>query len=152
MSDIVDFVSTNAPDLPSKEQVKLLCTKQGRTQSDNHFIHVHNGQKLFIKYEVPRCEWNNHQFVFDRIRGRASTAIRIPEIFAVFGESDRLYLIMEFIQTDHIASDIQRARAISDLVSIEAPIDITPGPIGGGRIHMRIFWDYEISDVNYPSI
>jgi hypothetical protein len=29
-----------------------------------------------------------------------------------------------FIQTDHIASDIQRARAISDLVPIEVPLDI----------------------------
>jgi hypothetical protein len=138
MSDIVDFVSSNAPDLPSKEQVEMLSTKQGRR--DNHFIHVHNGEKLFIKNEVPRCEWNSHQFhqfLFDRIR--ASTAIRIPEIYAVFGASDRLYLIMEFIQTDQIASGIQRARAISDLVSIEVPVDIAPGPGCGGRIHMRIF-------------
>ncbi|CAI7570310.1 unnamed protein product [Penicillium viridicatum] len=59
---------------------------------------------------------------------------------------------MEFIQTDHIASDTQRARAISDLVSIEVPPDIAPGPVGGGHIHMRIFWDDEISDVDYPSI
>lgn len=54
MSNIVDFVSPNAPDLPSKEQVKMLCTKQGGR--DNHFIHTHNGEKLFIKYKVPRCE------------------------------------------------------------------------------------------------
>lgn len=66
--------------------------------------------------------------------------------------NDNLYLIMEFIQTDHIASDIQRARAISDIVSIEVPLDIGPGPIGGGRIHMRIFWNDQISDVDYPSI
>lgn len=88
--------------------------------------------------------------MFDRIG--TSAAIRIPEIYAVFGVSDRLYLIMELIQTDHIASDIQRARAISDIVSIEVPINIGPGPIGGGRIHMRIFWDDQISDVDYPSI
>lgn len=148
MSDIVDFVSPNAPDLPSKEQVRLLCTKQGRR--DNHFIHVHNGEKFFIKYEVPCCEWKNQQFLFDQIG--ASAAIRIPEIYAVFGISDRLYLIIEFIQTDYIASDIQRARAISDLVSIEVPLDITPGPVGGGYIHMRIFWDNQISDIAYPSI
>lgn len=147
MSDIVDFVSPNAPDLPSKEEVKMLCTKRG--WRDNHFIHVHNGGMFFIKYEIPRCEWKNQQFLFDRIR--ASAAIRIPEIYAVFG-ADKLYLIMEFIQTHHIASDIQRARAISDLVSIEVPLNIAPGPVGGGRIHMRIFWDDQISDVNYPSI
>lgn len=87
--------------------------------------------------------------MFDRIR--ASAAIRIPEIYAVFG-ADKLYLIMEFIQTHHIASDIQRARAISDLVSIEVPLNIVPGPVGGGHIHMRIFWDDQISDVNYHSI
>lgn len=149
MSDIVDIVSPFAPDLPSKEQVRLLCTKQG--QRDNHFIHVHNGQKLFIKHKVPHCEWKNQQFLFDRMK--PSAAIRIPEIYAVFGTiSDRLYLIMECIQTAHIASDIRRARAISDIVSIEVPLDITPGPVGGGRIHMRIFWDDQISDVAYRTI
>ncbi|KUM60404.1 hypothetical protein ACN42_g6727 [Penicillium freii] len=113
-------------------------------------MHIHNGETFFIKYDVPRCEWKNQQFLFDRIRASAAS-IRIPEIYAVFG-ADRLYLIMEFIQTDHIASDTQRARAISDFVSIEVPPDIAPGPVGGGRIHMRIFWDDEISDVDYPSI
>jgi hypothetical protein len=149
MSDIIDFVSPNAPNLPSKEQVRLLCTKQYRR--DNHFVHVHNGEKFFIKHEVPYCEWKNQQFLFDRMR--ASATIRIPEIYAVFGTiSDRLYLIMEYIQAEYIASDIQRARAISELVSIEVPLNITPGPVGGGRIHMRIFWDDEISDVAYPTI
>lgn len=146
--DFVDFISPNAPDLPSKEHVKMLGTKHGRR--DNHFIHTHNGEKLFIKCEVPRCEWKNQQFLLDRFGPRA--AIRIPKIYAVFGEPDNLYLIMEFIQTDHIASDIQRARAISDIVSIEVPLDIGPGPIGGGRIYMRIFWNDQISDVDYPSI
>lgn len=103
-----------------------------------------------IKSEVPRCEWKNQQFLLDRVGPRA--AIRIPKIYAVFGEPHSLYLIMEFIQTDHIASDIQRARAISDIVSIEVPLDIGPGPFGGGRIHMKIFWNDQISDVDYPSI
>ncbi|CAG8257912.1 unnamed protein product [Penicillium olsonii] len=83
---------------------------------------------------------------------RTGAAVRIPEIYAAFGVSDRLYLIMEFIQTDHIASDIQRARAISDIASIEVPLDISPGPVGGGCIHMTNFWDDGISDVHYPSI
>lgn len=95
-------------------------------------------------------EWKNQQFLLDRVGPRA--AIRIPKIYAVFGEPHSLYLIMEFIQTDHIASDIQRARAISDIVSIELPLGIGPGPIDGGRIHMRIFWDDRISDVDYPSL
>lgn len=82
MSDFVDFVSPNAPDLHSKEHVKMLCTKYGRR--DNHFIHTHNGEKLFIKCEVPRCEWKNQQFLLDRFGPRA--AIRIPKIYAVFGE------------------------------------------------------------------
>ncbi|KAJ5956406.1 hypothetical protein N7501_010685 [Penicillium viridicatum] len=49
---------------------------------------------------------------------------------------------MEFIQTDHIASDTLRARAISDLVSIEVPLDIAPGPVGGGNysIPSRSMW------------
>lgn len=125
MSDIVDFVSPNSPDLPNKEQVILLCTKQGQGRRENHLIHVHNNKKLFIKYEVPLCEWKNQQFLFHRIGPSAafripSAAFRIPEIYPVFGISDRLYLVMEFIQTENNASDIQRARAISDLVSIEA--------------------------------
>lgn len=146
--DIVDYVSPNAPDLPSKEQVRLLCTKQGGR--DNHFIHIHNGEQLFIKYDVPRCEWENHQFLFDRMK--TNTTFRIPEIYAVFRISYRLYMIMEFIETDHVASDFQRARAISEIVSIEVPPDISPGPVGGGPIHMTIFWDDGISDIAYPSI
>lgn len=115
----------------------MLCTKHGRR--DNNFIHIHNGEKLFIKSEVPRYEWKNQQFLLDRVGLRA--AIRIPKIYAVFGEPYRLYLIMEFIQTDYIVSVIQRARAISDIVSIEVPLNIGPGPIGGGRIYnnIRIF-------------
>lgn len=156
MSDIVDFVSPNAPDLPSKKQVRLLwtVTRQGRKETPfgpKHLVHVHNGKKFFIKYEVPHCEWRNQQFLFDRISPRA--AIRIPQIYAVFGTvPDRLYLIMEYIEIAHIASGTQRARAISDLVSVEVPLGIAPGPVGGGRIQMRIFWDDEISDVAYPSI
>lgn len=151
MSDTVDFVSPNSPDLPSKEQVKMLCTEQGFRRG-NHFIHVHNGEKLFIKYNVASCEWKNQQFLFDRIRASSDPAIRIPEIYAVFGVPDKLYLIMEFVHADHIASDMQRARAISDIVSIAVPLDTTPGPVGGGRINMRIFWDDQVSDVDYPSI
>lgn len=61
-------------------------------------------------------------------------------------------MIMEFIQIDHIAPDMQRARAISDIVSIDVPIDAPPGPVGGERLHMRMFWEEGVSDVAYSFV
>lgn len=63
MNEIVDFVSPNAPDLPSKELVRRICPKV--PWEDISLIHVHNGNKFFIENGV---EWKNQQFLFDRIR------------------------------------------------------------------------------------
>jgi hypothetical protein len=49
---------------------------------------------------------------------------------------------MEHIEISHFASDEQRAKAITDLVSIEPPPNATPGPIGGGLIRHKMFKDY----------
>lgn len=50
---------------------------------------------------------------------------------------------MEHIEIDHFASDEQRARAITELVTIELPPDAKPGPIGGSDRIKHGFFDIQ---------
>lgn len=157
---VIDFLSSSAPDLPSKDQIKKLCEKQRQEvfergnplDRDNHLTYTHQGQKVFIKYDTTASEWRNQQFLVDKINQRADLAIRIPEIYACFGTRDDLYIIMQFIEIDHIASDAQRAKALAELVSITPPVNATPGPLGGGPVNMGTFWAHGLSDTEYTSV
>jgi hypothetical protein len=145
-----EIISPNAPDLPSKDEIAKLCPKNGI--KNDHLTHTHNGKKIFIKYgTVSMQEARNQQFFYDQIAKRPDSAIRIPEIYHAFNFRSHTYIVMEHIDIDHVASDEQRARAITELVTIEPPLNATPGPIGGGHIKHG-FFDTSESDVVYASI
>lgn len=132
-------------DLPSKEQVVKLCRKNGINA--NHLTHTHNDRKFFIKYNnVKMAEARNQH----PSRG-FDVSIRIPEIYHAFTSRYRTYIVMEHIDIDHLASNAQRAKAITELVSIESPENSTPGPIGGRYIRHRFFKDFT-STIAYKSV
>lgn len=103
-------------------------------------------KKFFIKFDVKACELQNHQYLFRQLQhlqndSRALPILRIPEVYSAFGRADNLILVMEWIDIDRIASDTEKAQALSQIVSIERPIcETTPGPVGGGSVNMHKFW------------
>lgn len=82
------------------------------------------------------AEARTQLYFFNQIAARPDITIRIPESYhARISRGYERYIVMEYIDVHGFASLEQRARAITDLVSIEPPPGATPGPIGGGRIN-----------------
>lgn len=70
---------------------------------------------------------------------KSHSTICIPEIYHAF-KSDKgdTYILMEKIDIETLASDEQRAQAISELISVIPPSG-TFGSIGGGLIKHNFF-------------
>lgn len=147
-----EFISPNSPTLPSKTEISKLCKKNG--SQTNHLTHVDQGTKLFIKYNnVCRQEVQNKLFFYDQLARRPGSAIRIPEIYYAVDSMSDEFIVMEHVEIDHPASDEQRARALTELVTIEPPLDATLGPIEGGLVKNSFFSYPEcVSDIQYTSV
>jgi len=55
---VIDFLSSSAPDLPSKAQTKKLCKIHDKQQleareGDNHLTYTHHVQKVFHQIRHP---------------------------------------------------------------------------------------------------
>ncbi|KAK2596516.1 hypothetical protein N8I77_013403 [Diaporthe amygdali] len=117
-------------------------------------------------------EVQNHEYAFGALKKmppNQTRGIRIPEIYHTFnvGEelNQKMFIIMEYIDGKTLAELVEEhgyettkkthegsiARAIRLLMSIKAPKDQGPGPVGGGRIRHPLFKN-ETSYLAYSSV
>ncbi|KAL5336053.1 hypothetical protein BJX70DRAFT_390247 [Aspergillus crustosus] len=133
-------------DLPSKDQVVELCRQKGLDY--NHLTYTTaNGKFLFIKYNNDKiAEAHAQLFFHTRINANSQSTMRIPELYHTWlpDHSSSAYLVMEYIDIHHFASDKERAKALSELT-------LSPfGPPGGYIRHM-FFKDREAAKI-YSSV
>lgn len=128
----------------------------------------------FGPLEEIAAEVKNHEYAFRALKempADQTRGIRIPEIYNTFnldlGEElyPRMFIIMEYIDGTTLAKLMEEhgyeltkstyegiiARAIRLLMSIEAPKNQGPGPVGGGRIRHPLFKD-ETSYLVYSDV
>ncbi|KAK7702368.1 hypothetical protein SLS64_009660 [Diaporthe eres] len=118
------------------------------------------------------AEVQNHEYAFGAFKEmppNLTRGIRIPEIYHTFNIDEelnqRMFIIMEYTDGKTLAELVEEhdyettrkthegsiARAIRLLMSITAPEDQGPGPIGGGRIRHPLFKN-ETSYLEYSSV
>ncbi|KAK2749950.1 hypothetical protein FQN55_002667 [Onygenales sp. PD_40] len=145
-----EILNPDVPGLPPKDLVKKLCRAKG--SNCNNVKYSSHGKDFFIKYNnATISEAHAQLFFFTQIKANPNSAIRIPEIFHAWREplDGTVYIIMEHIDIDHVASDEQRAQAITELVTITPPPGVF-GPFSGDLIQHPFFKDRQ-APVPYSS-
>lgn len=134
MSTEEAIISPNVPDLPSKEKKKKSQALPQNGFETNHLTHTHNGKK-------PKPQ----PFFFEQISKRPDVTIRIPEIYYAFRYfQSGVHIVIEHIEIGHAATDEQRARAITKLVSVEPPADVTMSESNWGWAYQAWVFLYSI--------
>jgi hypothetical protein len=129
--------------LPTKELVMDLCRLKGTDH--NSLKYSTKGKDFFIKYNnATISEAHAQLFFYSRINSNPNSSIRIPEIYHAWKEPDdkKAYIVMEYINIHHFASDEQRAQAITELISVTPPLGAFGG-FNGERIQHGFFRDGE---------
>ncbi|KAL4780144.1 hypothetical protein BJX76DRAFT_351209 [Aspergillus varians] len=149
-----EIFNPSIPDLPSKDQVVKLCRQKGLDY--NHLTYTTaNGKILFIKYNNAKmAEAHAHLFFYSHVNANPESTIRIPELYHAWlpEHSSSAYLVMEYIDIHHFASDEERAKALAQLIAVKPP----PGVFGsfgpqGGYIRHMFFKDREAAKI-YASV
>ncbi|KAL4882760.1 hypothetical protein BJY04DRAFT_216859 [Aspergillus karnatakaensis] len=118
-----EILNTSIPDLPSKDQVVELCRQKGHDY--NHLTYrTENGKTVFIKYNNAKmAEAHAQLFFYTHISANPQSTMRIPELYHAWlpEHSPSAYLVMEYINIHHLASDEERAKALSELIAVKPP-------------------------------
>lgn len=80
------------------------------------------------------AEAHAHLFFDSRINANPQSTIHIPELYhAWYSERSGAYLVMEYIDVDHFASDKERAKALTELIAVKPLPGVfgSFGPPGG---------------------
>lgn len=142
----------NVPDLPTKDQVQQLCRQKGSQY--NRLKYTANGSNFFIKYNnATMAEAHAQLFFHSQIKQSPHANIHIPEIYhswlADHGAS--AYIVMEYIDIDHFASDEERACVITEMISVKPPAGLF-GSFGSlSLIRHPFFRDHEANKI-YSSV
>lgn len=123
------------------------------------FLYPPNQPIAYVKFVFPlerMAEVKNQEYAFKALQAMPphhTKGILIPEIYRTFQNSDRLFIIMEYVPGRTLAQLQERqdwesrqgmviesiARAIRLLLLIQPPPEQKPGPVGGGRIRHPLF-------------
>lgn len=149
-----EIFNPSVPDLPSKDQVIQLCRQKGLHYNQVTYTTV-NGKIFFIKYNNARMAEAHAQLFFSSyINTNSQSTISIPELYHAWlpDHSSSAYLVMEYIDIHHFASDEERAEALAELIAVEPPLGVfgSFGPPGGYIRHM-FFKDREAAK-RYSSV
>lgn len=135
------------------------------------FVFPPKNPVAYVKFGLPsdrKAEVRNHEYVFKALRDmppNQTQGILIPEIYRTFESSERFFIIMEYIPGKTLLQLVEQqgltsqritrsnsiARAIRLLMSIQAPPEQKPGPVGGGCIRHPLFKD-DTSYCEYSSV
>lgn len=133
-----EIFNPSVPDLPSKDQVVELYRQKGRKHNRLTYT-APSGKTFFIKYNNTRmAEAHAQLFFYSRINANPQSTIRIPELYHAWlpGDGSRAYLVMEYIDIHHFASDEERAKALAELIAVEPPPGVF-GNFGPPGIYIR---------------
>lgn len=149
-----EILNPSVPDLPSKDQVVELCRQKGLAYNHLTYTTV-NGKIFFIKYNnVKMAEAHAQLFFSTCINANSQSSIRIPELYLAWlpDHSSSAYLVMEYIDIHHFASDEERAKALSELIAVKPPPGVFGnfGPPGGYIRHM--FFKDRVAAKIYSSV
>lgn len=149
-----EIFNPSVPDLPSKDQVVKLCRQKGADYNRLTYT-APNGKIFFIKYNNATMPEAHAQLFFSsHINANPQSTIRIPELYHAWqaDHSYSAYLVMEYIDVHHFASDEERAKALTELIAVKPP----PGVLGsfgppGRSIRHLFFKDQEAVKI-YSSV
>ncbi|BCS25047.1 uncharacterized protein APUU_41491A [Aspergillus puulaauensis] len=149
-----EILNPSVPDLPSKDQVVELCRQKGLGYNHLTYTTV-NGKIFFIKYNnIKMAEAHAQLFFSTCINANSQSSIRIPELYLAWlpDHSSSAYLVMEYIDIHHFASDEERAKALSELIAVKPPPGVFGnfGPPGGYIRHM--FFKDRVAAKIYSSV
>ncbi|KAL3467608.1 hypothetical protein BJX64DRAFT_248116 [Aspergillus heterothallicus] len=144
----------SVPDLPSKNQVVELCRHRGLDYNHLTYTTV-NGKIFFIKYNNAKMAEAHAQLLFHtRINANSQSTVHIPELYHTWlpDHSSSAYLVIEYNDIHHFASDEERAKALSELTAVKPPSGVF-GNFGppGGYIRRMFFKDRETAKI-YSSV
>ena len=109
---------------------------------------------VWVKYGwyVTMGEALTQHFVAQAINGKADAAVRIPCVYLAFRSGNYGYIVMEYINGSICDdSDVKLvAAAVRSLIAVRGPT-AKPGPVGGGPIWHRFFFEVE-SSLTYDSV
>lgn len=140
-----EIYNPRIPNLPPKATVEHLCHQKGLHH--NRLIYTsNNSSKFFIKYNNARlAEAHAQLFFHSQLKQTSTSKIHIPEIYHAWlaEQGASAYIVMEYIDVDHFASDEERATAITELISVPPPRDVFGSFWEGGFIRHPFFRDRE---------
>lgn len=138
-----EICNPSVPNLPTKAKVEQLCRQKGPHY--NRLVYIANGSKFFIKYNNARiAEAHAQLFFYLQIKQTLNSSFYVPEIYhAWLTDRGATYIVMEYIDVDHFASDEQRARAITELISVPPPQGVFGSFWQRGKIRHPFFKDRE---------
>ncbi|KAJ6558335.1 kinase-like domain-containing protein [Mycena capillaripes] len=168
MPDITVFLSVPAeerpPGLPSPPDAVALCHKAGYNQSG--FAFPSNEHPIaWIKYglRVTVGEARTQHMIAAVVNSSPESVVRVPKVYSAFVCDNLCYIVMEYI-AGPTADELLRApgadrgsicqtvaAAVKQLLTLRAPADSIPGPVGRGYIHHPCFYDRR-AGVLYPSV
>ncbi|KAI9374046.1 hypothetical protein BJX61DRAFT_551835 [Aspergillus egyptiacus] len=118
-----EIFNPSIPDLPSKDEVVKLCRQKGLDYNRLTYTSA-NGKVFFIKYNNAKmAEAHAQLFFYSHIKANSQSTIRIPELYHAWlpDHSRSAYIVMEYIDIHHFASDEERARALTELIAVKPP-------------------------------
>lgn len=121
-----EIFNPNIPNLPTRDEVEKLCRQKGFER--HHLVYIANDTRFFIKYNNAKMAEAHSQLFFHSQIRRLRSKIHIPEIYHAWrpAKGAFAYIVMEYIDIDHFASDEERDRAITELINVSPP----PGLFG----------------------
>lgn len=157
----VHFSDSRPQNLPSVPDIIAECmAARCRAASDGaatylRGIRLANGS-AFVKFGggIKFREAEIQNFVYEFLSTSSRGHVRVARVYTFIMTAHYRFIVMEFIDgsTCNESHVDQVARALEELIAIQAPVTTTaPGPVSPGPIDHHFFEDY-VSSVTYPTV